>query len=213
MLVQRLAILAALFGCELAAITILFDAESLPTLGVPGLIRLIGPLSLRVIVGFVALFLAVAYLKSGAALRAISGEVARYPLRPSFLAAHLAVMAAFGLYSVAFFGSHASDGIAVAWLVAGVAGVVLGACAFLPGHLWRALLARTDYAWAYAAVAVARQAGQDRLAIGRHHRAALRNDQRIVDRFGQIGEQLLHHLGGFQPGIGARADAILAFAT
>ena len=55
MLVQRLAILAALFGCELAAITILFDAESLPTLGVPGLIRLIGPLSLRVIVGFVAL--------------------------------------------------------------------------------------------------------------------------------------------------------------
>lgn len=155
MLVQRLAILAAVFGCELAATTILLDAESLPSAGLPGLIRLIGPLTLRVIVGFVALFLAVAFLKSGAALRAISGEAALCPLRPSFLAAHVGMMAAFGLCSATLFGGRAGNGIAVAWLAAGTAGVVLGAYAFLPGRLWRALLARTDYAWAYAAVAVA----------------------------------------------------------
>ena len=60
------------------------------------------------------------------------------------------------------------------------------------------------------ALAVAGEAGQDRLAIGRHHRAALGDDQGIVDRLGQVGEQLPHRLGGLEPGVGTGADAILA---
>src|SRR3546814_5971573 len=58
--------------------------------------------------------------------------------------------------------------------------------------------------------AVARKARQDRLALWRHERATLRDDQRVADRLGQVRKRILHRLGGFQPGFGARYASIFA---
>jgi hypothetical protein len=49
------------------------------------------------------------------------------------------------------------------------------------------------------AVAVAGEAGQDRLALGRGEGAALGDDHRVGDALGQIGEQRLHLAGGLHP--------------
>ena len=59
-------------------------------------------------------------------------------------------------------------------------------------------------------LAVAGKARQDRLALGRGNRAALRHDQRVVDRLGQVGKQLAHRRGGLQPGIGRGPRPIVA---
>jgi hypothetical protein len=60
------------------------------------------------------------------------------------------------------------------------------------------------------AVAVAREAGKDRLAAGRRHRAALRHHQRVRDRLRQVGEQVLHDLGRLHPRFRAGARPVLA---
>ena len=57
---------------------------------------------------------------------------------------------------------------------------------------------------------VAGKAGQDRLALGRHDRAALRHDQRVGERFGQVLEQFLHDRRGLDPPFLAGARAIRA---
>ena len=61
------------------------------------------------------------------------------------------------------------------------------------------------------ALAIAREAGQDRLALGRRHRAALRHHHRVGDRLGQILEQRDHRIGGLHPRIGRALRAIVAF--
>ena len=58
------------------------------------------------------------------------------------------------------------------------------------------------------ALDIAGQAGQDRLALGRHHRAALRHDQRVGQRLGQILEQPLHLRRRLHPGVGRTGATI-----
>lgn len=41
--------------------------------------------------------------------------------------------------------------------------------------------------------------------------AQLRDDQRVLDRLGQVGEELLHHLGGLQPRLGTAFGAVVHF--
>ena len=57
--------------------------------------------------------------------------------------------------------------------------------------------------------AVAGQAGQDRPALRRDRRTALRDVQRHVDRLGQVAEQRAHHRRGFHPRVRRAARAVL----
>ena len=60
-------------------------------------------------------------------------------------------------------------------------------------------------------VHIAGKARQYRIALGRHHGAALRHDKRIRQRFGQISKQQPHVLGRFHPVVGRTARAIFGF--
>jgi hypothetical protein len=55
---------------------------------------------------------------------------------------------------------------------------------------------------------VARQAGQDRLALGRNAGGALRHDQRVRQRLGHVGKQFLHRLDRLDPPLLRRARTI-----
>ena len=158
-LAPRIFSLAILFAAELAVITFLLDGERLAHKG--GLTELIGdwgPLILRLIVGFLALFAAVAYLKNKPALARISDRVAPIPIRWLFLAAHLAAMAAFGILSTGLYGSllpHApSDLLAIAWIGFGLAGIIFAGIAVVPWMLWMEIVRATGLAWAYSLIAV-----------------------------------------------------------
>ena len=70
-------------------------------------------------------------------------------------------------------------------------------------------LARIFFQRARLALEVAREAGQDRLAIGRRIGTALRHDERVLDRFGQVVEGLLHHVVGLDVTFGVRLGALL----
>ena len=57
---------------------------------------------------------------------------------------------------------------------------------------------------------VAGEARQDRLALGRREGAALRDDEGVGGRLGQVGEQLLHHRRRLDERLGARARPLRA---
>ena len=59
------------------------------------------------------------------------------------------------------------------------------------------------------ALDIARQAGEDRRAVGRREGAALRDHQRVGDRFGQIGEAFLHHVRRFDEAFRIGAQPLL----
>ena len=61
------------------------------------------------------------------------------------------------------------------------------------------------------ALAVTRETGEDGLAPRGHHGTALGHDQSVLDRLGQVGEQLLHHLGGLQPRLGTAFGTVVHF--
>ena len=70
-------------------------------------------------------------------------------------------------------------------------------------------LARIFFQRARLALEVAREAGQDRLAVGRRIGTALRHDERVLDRFGQVVEGLFHHVVGLDVTFGVRLGALL----
>jgi exosortase E/protease (VPEID-CTERM system) len=158
-LVPRILSLAVLFAAELAVITILLDGDRLAQKGgLTGLVGHWGPLILRLIVGFAALFTAVAYLKSKDAMARISGQVAPMPVRWLSLAAHLAAMTAFGILSAGLYGGllpgAPPDLLAIAWIISGLAGIVFAGLAVVPWTLWTEIVHVTGYAWAYSLIAI-----------------------------------------------------------
>ena len=156
---QRLLLLALLFGAELPVITVFLDGDSLKQQGgLTGAVRDWGPLILRAIVGFAALFAVVAWLRGKIALARFSERIARTPVRWAFLAAHVAAMAAFGVLAAGLYGGRLSgiapDLLAGGWLAAGLLGIACAALAFLPWSLWVEMLRATGDAWAYSLSAV-----------------------------------------------------------
>ncbi len=158
-LLPRLLVLAILFAAELLIISVWLDNGALTSRG--GLIGLVGQWgawTVRGIVGFAAIFLTFAYLKSNAALAEISDQAERVPVGRGLLAAHLWAMAAFGALSWALYGNHMGRFFAnlftPVWLVAGGSGIALGAFSLLPRRLWVRLIRETGSLWAYALVAV-----------------------------------------------------------
>jgi len=60
-------------------------------------------------------------------------------------------------------------------------------------------------------IAIAREAWQDRVAMRRGYRAAMRNDDGVADRFGNVREQVLHRLGRLEPRLWRGFAAVVAF--
>ncbi len=60
-------------------------------------------------------------------------------------------------------------------------------------------------------IGIGHQRGENGLALRRRHRATLRDQQGILDRFRQIGEQHPHVGGRLHPRIGHAARAVRAF--
>ncbi|MDP8990019.1 MAG: hypothetical protein M3N41_08065, partial [Acidobacteriota bacterium] len=158
-LFPRLLLLTILFAVELLLISVWLDDAALISRG--GFLAFAGQWGawiVRGIVGYAAIFFTFAYLKSKAALTQISNLVTTLPLNPRLLAAHAVAMAIFGAASWALYGNHvagfSSHPVALAWLLSGVCGIVLGAFAFIPRTLWARLLRDTGWLWAYTLVAV-----------------------------------------------------------
>ena len=125
--------------------------------GLAGFIGQWGAWSVRGIVGFAAIFLTFAYLKSRDTLDDISRQAKQTPLDRNLLSAHFLAMATFGALSWAFYGNHATflpALVAASWLVVGCTGLALVAFALIPGKLWIRLVRETGALWIYAALAV-----------------------------------------------------------
>jgi exosortase E/protease (VPEID-CTERM system) len=158
-LLPRLLALTILFAAELLIISVWLDNASLTSRGgLVGLVGQWGAWTVRGIVGFVAIFLTFAYLKSNAALVRISDQVERAPIGRALLAAHLFAMAAFGALSWALYGNHMAaffaDLSVPVWLAAGGSGIAFAAFSFIPLTLWMRLVRETGSLWAYALAAV-----------------------------------------------------------
>ena len=149
-----------MFGVELALITILLDGANLEQPGgLTGAIRDWGPMTLRAIVGFAALFATVSWLQNKNSLEHVWGAYGRTGFDAAFAAAHAAAMAGFAALSAGLYGGKlpgvAPDLIASGWIAAGLLGILLGALSWLPLKLWMQMLGVTGYAWFYSLVAVA----------------------------------------------------------
>lgn len=163
-LIARVFFLALLFISELVVISIWLDSASLEgSHGLAGLIRSSGPWVVRGIVGVSALFATFLWLKHRTVLRQISRDLEDVPFGWGLLACHAIAMAAFAVLSSLLYGSRAAgfpaaglnlNLISAAWLLAGAAGIGLGACAMMPWRVWRKLLATGGFLWIYASIAI-----------------------------------------------------------
>lgn len=168
-LAQRIVFLAILFGSELAVITTWLDGGSLSLdRGWIGVIRDSGPLALRSIVGFAALFVTFAYLTSKPALERLSIHLASAPINWILVGAHFLAMAVFAFLSAGLYGNRfpglSRDPLAGGWMATGVAAILLGLLAFLPLKFCVELVRQTGYSWAYALVAVLITASAENLS-------------------------------------------------
>jgi len=158
-LFPRLLALTILFAVELLLISVwLDDAALISRGGLLGLAGHWGAWAVRGIVGFAAIFVTFAYLKSKAALTEISHQVKPLPVNLRLLAGHAVAMAVFGSASWALYGNHvggsATGPVTLIWFLSGVCGIVLGAFAFMPRLLWARIIHDTGHLWAYTLLAV-----------------------------------------------------------
>lgn len=155
----RLLLLSVLFGSELIAISIALDGAALGhRTGLAAIIRGWGPWILRGIVGFVAIFLTFAFVGNRTSLQRLSAEIGRASIQWRLLLAHGGMLAVFAWISSVLYSSgpplrHA-DSIAGSWFASGVAAIVCGALAFIPGSVWIGLVRVNRSLCAYALAAV-----------------------------------------------------------
>ena len=109
-------------------------------------------------VGFVAIFLTFAYLKSNTALAQISDQAEQVRAGRGLLAAHFLAMTAFSALSWALYGNHmasvSADLSALIWLVAGASGIAFAAFSLIPLRLWVRLVRETGWLSGYALLAM-----------------------------------------------------------
>jgi exosortase E/protease (VPEID-CTERM system) len=134
-------ILAALFIIELLAISIWLDGEMLRD--GHGLVAVVGNWGATILRAVVALALAfLVFGESKAGRHRI--ELRDHRVSWTLLACHGFAMALFGAISAMLFGRASSGAAAnlevVAWAAAGLAGIALAACAFVPAKEWTALI-------------------------------------------------------------------------
>ena len=158
--VPRILILALLFAAELIVISVFLDTASLARgAGLTGIVGDWGSWVLRGTVGFAAIFVTFAYLKSKAALGLTSVQTPQAPIAWGLLTAHGFAIVIFGGLSSRLFGSgisgYRADLFALGWLVAGVSAIAFAGFAFLPWRLWILFVRSTGHLWAYALIAVA----------------------------------------------------------
>lgn len=156
----RLLALTILFAVELLVISDWLDNGALASRdGIMGFAGRWGAWTVHGIVGFAAIFVTFAYLKSKPALDRISILVKPAPVRYHLLALHFLVMTAFGTISWALYGNHlaasSAELAAPLWLLAGISGVAFAAFGFVPPVLWVRLVRETGWLWAYSSLAVA----------------------------------------------------------
>ncbi len=154
-LLRRLAALGLIFSLELGAITLWLDNDQIA--GRSGLIALChdwGPLLLRGIVVFGTLFFTFAFLKFSSTLQAVSEDLADTRLHSGYFVAHAAALGLFvALSSTLYTNPQSSNLFASAWLAAGFAAIILGACAFVGPAFWSRMIRGTRYLWAFSAAA------------------------------------------------------------
>jgi CAAX prenyl protease-like protein len=166
-LLFRILFLAILFTSELLVISTSLDGASLiAARGLAGVIRDWGPSILRAFVGVWVLFATFLWLKHRAALEGISRELEEVPIAWAPLGFHALAMAAFAglsfelyapkLYLPAVYpsSSYGVNVLAASWILAGSAGIVLGALTLLPWKYWRKLLVTGGLLWIYASMAI-----------------------------------------------------------
>jgi exosortase E/protease (VPEID-CTERM system) len=158
-LLPRLLALTLLFAAEMLLLSVWLDNSSLIARG--GILAAVGQAGawvVRGVVGFTAIFVTFAYLRSKAALADISNLANRAPVSLGLLAAHVLAMTTFARLSWALYGNHLTalpPTLAVAlWLLTGIAAIGLAAIALLPPALWMQLLYATGSLWAAALVVV-----------------------------------------------------------
>ena len=147
-----------LFGLELTALTLWLDSADLNgRRGLTAGIRDFGPAILRFIIGFAALFSAIALVRYRIALAAIAEQTRIFPVSIPLLCGHFACLGAFGLLSFRLYsaehGNTTSDLTAVCWILAGVAAIGFGACAFLRYRFWAQMRESTGPLWIYSLAA------------------------------------------------------------
>ena len=157
-ILQRLAGLAVLMVLELVAVSTWLDTAALDGRG--GLMSIIGdwgPIALRWMVAFSALWLTFSWrtLKDG--LRSCSADLGEMIPRAYWSAlGHALSLSAFAGLSVLIFRKHPphfqQDLLAVSFVAAGVLTVVSAASVFLPLRLWFRLLLETRLAIIYASL-------------------------------------------------------------
>lgn len=158
-LFARFLVLTILFGAELLIFSVWLDNAALASRGgIMGFAGRWGAWTVHGIVGFAAIFVTFAFLKSKDALDRISSQVKPMPVAGSLLAAHIFAMAAFGALSWALYGNHIlrpSASLAVPiWLLAGSCAIASAAFALIPPALWVRLVRETGWLWAYSLLAV-----------------------------------------------------------
>ncbi len=149
---RPLLLLAVLFTAELACLSIWLDADYLSRQSIllAGM-SLFGARILRFCAAFPVLFVTFAFLRYRVIPGAGSGPVHR-----GLLSLHALSMAAFaGLSSLLFAHTSPAAGnlTALAWLATGLAGIALGALAFIPFAAWMESLRATGLLWLYALLA------------------------------------------------------------
>jgi len=159
-LLWRMAGLAGLFAVELLLIsarTPHFALQGAP--GLAGLVFSLGPWKIRLLITLAVVSLLFWQVRGRDNLEQLSMESAAEPIAWRWLVAHFAAMLVFVGLTVVLFESRqpefAANLLVVAWTLAGATGAVLGAFAFLPSKVWRALLRGTGDVWAYIVVMVA----------------------------------------------------------
>ncbi len=143
-------ILGAVFSVELIAATLWLDGSVLA--GRAGLAALIGgwgAWALRALVAVAVFLPAFVWLKHP---QVPSGE---FPVRWRLLFAHLAAISLFVLLSVPLYGGGASNALAAAWLLTGIAAIVCAALALIPLDLWIRFARASGPVGAIVAAAVA----------------------------------------------------------
>jgi exosortase E/protease (VPEID-CTERM system) len=159
-LLPRLLALTLLFAAEMLLLSVWLDNSVLIARG--GIFSLVGESgawAVRGVVGFTAIFVTFAYLRSSAALTSISTVADRAPVSFGLLAGHLVAIGSFAGLSWALYGDHFAalpPALAVAlWLITGISAIALAAFALLPAELWSQLLRATGSLWAAALLVVA----------------------------------------------------------
>src|SRR5580658_9335017 len=149
----RLVWLASVFSLELILLPVLLKTEGPGTNGLGYHVSAFAPWIWRVVVGFAALFVTIAWLKHRPALDAISAEVTGSPISLPFLAAHVGSIAVFCLISSTLLERPRTHLLEVAWLASGSFAVTFAGFVFIRPVFWLRIVRCGGLLWLWAAVA------------------------------------------------------------